>query len=169
MVAVKVTLASEQACKSNSSVQGRSTTNDLVNRRKLFLVAGSTLFLSTSAPSTPNAIAAAPLSPLSPPTPYQRGQNLEYGLNPDGRIRSCDAAAQPNCVSTSSLSELYSPPWTVHRESTSCGPECMMEELDSVLHDMHPDALLVSKLKVETEGVYRRYRIPSLFGSDMLE
>lgn len=49
--------------------------------------------------SQPAAVLAA-----RDPTPYERGQNLEYGLL-DGRIRSCPSDANPNCVSTASQNE----------------------------------------------------------------
>lgn len=164
VVAIMGTSARVLARKSTCSVQSTKKTVD-ITRRTLFLMAGSTL-VSTSAPS---AVAVDPSLARNSPTPYQRGQHLEYGLNTDGRIRSCDAAAQPNCVSTSSLSELYSPPWTVSREIKNCGPSCMMEEFDSVLHDMHPGASLVSETESENGGLYRRYRIPSAFNYDMIE
>jgi len=51
-------------------------------------------------------------------TPYTRGQKLQYGLTEDGRrIRKCDGAAQPNCISTSSTTNLYSPPFETNTES----------------------------------------------------
>jgi hypothetical protein len=160
------TSARVHACKSTCSVHTHTTKKTVdITRRTLILMAGSTL-VSTSAPS---AVAEDPSLARNSPTPYQRGQNLEYGLNTDGRIRSCDAAAQPNCVSTSSLSELYSPPWTVSRDNKNCGPRSMMEEFDGVLHDMHLGASLVSEMKSENGGLYRRYRIPSALNYDMLE
>jgi hypothetical protein len=158
--AIMGTLARVRAC-----THSTKKTNCDITRRTLFLMAGSTL-VSTSASS---AVAEDPSLARNSPTPYQRGQNLEYGLNSDGRIRSCDAAAQPNCVSTSSLSELYSPPWTVSRDNKKCGPSCMMEEFDDILHDMNPGASLISETKSKKGGLYRRYRIPSAFNYDMVE
>ena len=95
----------------NSTLKPTSVACD----RRLLLAS----FLATAAQA---GISASP-SESAALTPYQRGFNLEYGLQADGRIRRCDAGAQPNCVSTSSLTDLYLPPWSAAIQD----PETAME------------------------------------------
>lgn len=107
------------------------------------------------------------------PTPYERGLRLEYGLDTSGRIRKCDTAAQPNCVSSAvSISGVFSPPWEVSARSS----EIAMRELDSVLHEIEPDTILLEekapylKDKDSDGPFYRRYKLPNpIFGFDIFE
>ena len=97
-------------------------------------------------------------------TPYQRGLNLQYGLEM-GRIRKCDAGAQPNCVSTSSGAiSLYLPPFQAKGESAAEA----MDTLEAALRAMYPDGsntvVLVEKTDVSENkgGCYRRWAVPSV-------
>ena len=99
-------------------------------------------------------------------TPYQQGQNLEYGLLPDGRIRKCNAAAQPNCVSTSSFSDMYSPPWLAGTSTASAA----MEEFDAALLGISPDAELLENNISSSGAIYRKYKIANpAFEYDIVE
>lgn len=112
------------------------------------------------------ALATAPAAVAADLTPYQRGFQLQYGLDGDGRVRACDAAAQPNCVSTSSRNgDLYSPPW----QSPVPDPATAAEEFDSALRGLSPDAELLEGVAAPGGGVYRRYRLPSSFEYDIVE
>lgn len=116
-----------------------------------------------SAASTLPLAASAQAAAL---TPYQQGQSLEYGLLPDGRIRKCNAAAQPNCVSTSSFSDMYSPPWLAEPSTTSVA----IREFDSALLGISPDAELLENKILPTGGMYRRYKIANpAFEYDIVE
>ena len=108
-------------------------------------------------------------------TPYQRGLNLQYGLEM-GRIRKCDAGAQPNCVSTSSGAiSLYLPPFQAKGESAAEA----MDTLEAALRGMYPDGsntvVLVEEKTVDVSenskgGCYRRWAVPSLLvGFDYVE
>jgi hypothetical protein len=99
------------------------------------------------ASSCPAAQAAA--------TPYQRGFNLQYGLEYDGRIRKCDSAAQPNCLSTSSISNLYSPPWLANEEDPQAASQ-VRQQLFFYLFT--PLSLICPAL--ETHKLGRRHAIP---------
>lgn len=111
------------------------------------------------------ALAATPAASAEGLTPYQRGFRLEYGLDAAGRVRACDAAGQPNCVSTSSRSDLYSPPWLAPVPD----PATAAEEFESALRGLSPDAELLEASNVPGGGNYRRYRIPSPFEYDIVE
>lgn len=96
-------------------------------------------------------------------TPYTRGMNLEYGLvkNSDGMyaIRKCNGAAQPNCVSTSSTTRLYAPPFTATNTDTVAQA---MEEFDIAIKSIDPGVSLVdSEDNLPLGGMYRRYSVPS--------
>lgn len=67
-------------------------------RRRLGVHLLSAAAAAAVAAHLPPAVAAVDAPSL---TPYQRGLALEYGLDQDGRIRSCPTDANPNCVSTS--------------------------------------------------------------------
>jgi hypothetical protein len=117
----------------------------------------SALFLSLS--SSPLSAAAAESL-----TPYQRGLNLPYGLEM-GRIRRCDAGAQPNCVSTSNGArpQLYMPPFLAR----GANARAAMDELELALRGMYPgekDVVLVDERVVDDAskgGLYRRWAVPS--------
>lgn len=96
-------------------------------------------------------------------TPYTRGMNLEYGpvKNSDGMyaIRKCNGAAQPNCVSTSSTTRLYAPPFTATNTDTVAQA---MEEFDIAIKSIDPGVSLVdSEDNLPLGGMYRRYSVPS--------
>lgn len=109
-------------------------------------------------------------------TPYQRGLNLQYGLEM-GRIRRCDAGAQPNCVSTSNGArpQLYLPPFLARGENAVEA----MDALEAALRAMYPgekDAVvLVDEQAVDADmnakrGLYRRWAVPSaLVNTDYVE
>jgi hypothetical protein len=153
MTVIKVpgSAATQQACK-QSHISLTQT-----DRRKLLATAFAAA--ASAFPLTASAQAAAL-------TPYQQGQNLEYGLLPDGRIRKCNAAAQPNCVSTSSFSDMYSPPWLAEPSTTAVA----IREFDSALLGISPDAELLESKNLPSGGVYRRYKIANqAFEYDIVE
>ncbi|CAI7928979.1 unnamed protein product, partial [Closterium sp. NIES-54] len=67
---------------------------------------------SQSCWAQPSVVASVAAAEQSPYARAQEEQDEDVGLL-DGRIRPCPLAVNPNCVSTSSLSLAYSPPWTV--------------------------------------------------------
>jgi hypothetical protein len=141
--------------KASGSIKPQQVCNQsqICDRRFLLSTVLATIPLAASAQNTPL-------------TPYQQGQNLEYGLLPDGRIRKCSAAAQPNCISTSSFSDMYSPPWLSEPDSASVA----IREFDSALLGISPDAELLENKNLETGGIYRRYKIPNpAFEYDIVE
>ena len=92
-------------------------------------------------------------------TPYQRGLNLEYGLTTDNRIRKCDAGAQPNCVSTSSTTRLYAPPFLAVTETSA---NDAMNDLDVALKDITGEqSELIDSKELDSGALYRRYQVPS--------
>jgi hypothetical protein len=92
-------------------------------------------------------------------TPYQRGLNLEYGLTTDNRIRKCDAGAQPNCVSTSSTTRLYAPPFLA---VTAASAKDAMNDLDVALKDVTGEqSELIDSKELDSGALYRRYQVPS--------
>lgn len=152
MTVIKVhgPVGAQQVCKQSANVIQ-------CDRRILF--AGVLASAASTLPFAASSQAAAL-------TPYQQGQNLEYGLLPDGRIRKCNAAAQPNCISTSSFSDMYSPPWLAEPSTTSVA----IREFDSALLGISPSAELLENKILQTGGVYRRYKIANpAFDYDIVE
>lgn len=141
-------------------------------------------------PATAAPLSAADRANL---TPYQRGQQLEYGLLND-RIRGCDSVAQPSCVSTSSLSSLYSPPWVATAESPDaaikvrlgkrmnallsnqdsfktsvmCVSIATLQEFDKGLKAIAPGTQLM-ETKATSDGLYCQYKVPSGGDYDIVE
>lgn len=88
-----------------SGLQANSSDINASSRRQLLSAAATAVAAALIQPLpaaaadvalTPQAAAAA----RAAPNPYQRGLALEYGLQADGRIRSCETDANPNCVGT---------------------------------------------------------------------
>jgi hypothetical protein len=90
------------------------------------------------------------------PTPYERSFNLEYGLDPSGRIRDCPTDAQPNCISTSSLNDARATPWGAGLESD---PSRAADEVEQALLRVDPSAELVDFAVTPSGGVYKRFRV----------
>lgn len=120
-------------------------------------------------------------------TPYQQGKTLEYGLDQFGRIRACNAAANPSCISTSSKTDLYSPPWLAQAAS----PQFALEDFDAALLGISRKAKVlddsiqyisnqstdstdignridtsIAANELRIASLYRRYAIPTI-GTDM--
>jgi len=153
MIKVHGSVGAQQVCKQSAS--------NLIQFKcdRGILFAGVLASAALTLPLAASAQAAAL-------TPYQQGQNLEYGLTPDNRIRKCNAAANPNCISTSSFSDMYSPPWLAEPSATSVA----IREFDSALLDISPDAELLENKNLPNGAVYRKYRIPNpAFEYDIVE
>lgn len=119
-----------------------------------------------------------------PMSPYTRGFNLEYGLTKEGRIRKCDSGAQPNCISTSSTTNLYGTPWLTRGQEKIKGAmadfDAAIATVTSGKATLEEEKVLeyesnVSEGEIRDNGVslqhaiYRRYSIPSPFEYDYVE
>ena len=89
-----------------------ATTHGLLLSVAMVLMSTATVLVLLIAPPA-HATPSPNSSVVDRGTPYSRSKALEYGLTKENRIRKCDAGAQPNCISTSSTTNLYSQPWVV--------------------------------------------------------
>eukprot|EP00890_Picochlorum_soloecismus_P004929 jgi/Picsp_1/5437/NSC_02796-R1_protein len=100
-------------------------------------------------------------------TPYTRGQKLKYGLTEDGRrIRKCEGAAQPNCISTSSTTNLYSPPFETNTKSALESIQDFEVALGNVTSGEYK---ILASETLDNKSIYRRYKVSSTFGGDVIE
>ncbi|CAI5476179.1 unnamed protein product [Closterium sp. Yama58-4] len=136
-------------------------------------VAGALVAIHLAAAASPlEAVAAAfnaahPWVAAAEQSPYvraQEGQDEDVGLL-DGRIRPCPLAVNPNCVSTSSLSLAYSPPWTVPSLSSATA----VQRLEGVLRSALKNPVIEDSVDVADGGHYIRAKTDGLFGRDTVE
>ena len=81
------------------------------------------------------------------------------------RIQKCPGSVNPNCVSTSSTSELFAPAW----RATSSSAAAALQDLEAEILGRHPDARKVGERDTEA-GPYVAYAVPGRFGKpDLLE
>lgn len=118
------------------------------------------------------AAAAAPVdAALAAPTPsnsplVEARTKLLFGPTPDGSIRPCQGNINPNCVSTASTTDLYSPPWRA--------PLAVAEAarvLQRSVPAAEPSARLVQSEDdvAGTGAAYRAWQVDGLFGPDIFE
>jgi len=112
----------------------------------------STTSTSTS-PSTASTSASS--SPYSSTSPYlDLDSHISYGLTRDGRIRACPGAI-PNCVSTSSTTDLYTPALRAHAATL----EKAAEALDAAVASIGGEKTFTSR--GEQEGsLFLQYEVP---------
>ena len=123
----------------------------------------------TATISTPALAAEGEVPPLPTPstsfasTPFtDLSDSIDYGLTRDGRIRPCPGAI-PNCVSTSSTTDLYAP--ALRAEATT--PAKAAELLDTAV----ASSLKGEKIFEGTasrgeglEGIFLQYEVPGASG-----
>ncbi|BDA41940.1 probable thylakoid lumenal 17.9 kDa protein, chloroplastic [Coccomyxa sp. Obi] len=96
-------------------------------------------------------------------TPYQDAATIQYGLR-NGTIRPCPGGVNPNCVSTASLNDLYSPVW----RSSGTDVSTSAQALESAVMAVCPEAKLVASQRL-ANGQFLAFTVPSYFGRDVLE
>lgn len=97
-------------------------------------------------------------------TPYQDSKTVTLGVTQDGTIRSCPSNVNPNCVSTASINELYSPAWRTDTRD----PKVAAEALERTVLALFADSELARSESYDF-GEYRAFLVPSLFGRDIME
>mmetsp|Transcript_314 Transcript_314/g.585 ORF Transcript_314/g.585 Transcript_314/m.585 type:complete len:205 (+) Transcript_314:72-686(+) len=105
-------------------------------------------------------------APARAVSPYKLASELDLGLL-KGRIRTCPGNVNPNCVSTSSLSDAYQSPWKTP-EQTDMNEACQL--IKEVVLGLSPDASLEAFSAVSEEdperGKYLQFQVPGRFGLD---
>lgn len=118
-------------------------------------------------------VALAPCAPaaLAAPTPansplVEAKTKLVFGPTPDGSIRPCQGNIQPNCVSTASTNDLYSPPW---RAPLSVAETA--RALERSVPAAEPSARLLRSVDdlAGTGAAYRAWQTEGVFGADIFE
>jgi hypothetical protein len=95
-----------------------------------------------------------------------KNKGLVFGPTPDGSIRPCQGNIQPNCVSTASNNQLFSPPWkaplTVDETARA---------LERSVPAAEPSARLLRSVDdlAGTGAAYRAWQTDGVFGADIFE
>jgi hypothetical protein len=115
----------------------------------------------SSAAATPPAALARPM----PNSPFEAAKALTFGPTEDGSVRPCQAI-NPNCVSTASTNDLYSPPWAAPLDVATA-----TRVLERVVVSVEPSARLVSSADdlAGTGASYRAWQMDGVFGDDVFE
>ena len=116
------------------------------------------------APS-PRAAALAAPTPANSPM-LEAKTKLIFGPTPDGSIRPCMGNLVPNCVSTASTNDLYSPPWRAPLTVAEAA-----RVLERAVPSAAPSARLVKSEDdvAGTGAAYRAWQADGLFGPDVFE
>ena len=117
-------------------------------------LAAASQALPSPSSSTPTSFASTPYTDLS--------DSIDYGLTLDGRIRPCPGAI-PNCVSTSSTTDLYAP--ALRAESTA--PAQAAELLDAaVAASLKGEKIFqgAASRGAGLDGIFLQYEVPGASG-----
>ena len=102
------------------------------------------------------------------PSPYALAGREPMGLDRQGRVRPCPNSLGSNCVSTSSRSDLYAPPWRAPARLTSA--TAVADELEATVARALPEARLIERsLAADGESEYLRWSLRGRSGQDSLE
>lgn len=177
------TVINHQIHGSTRPIPHQSKSMSHTDTRRTLLLRLPLLSLAFTASPPPQSASAVPLPQQS--SPYQRGFNLEYGLDASQRIRQCPSGVNPNCVGTSSSnsSSSSSPAWETFSSSSSLpsssslsrrrqSPDEACDELETALLSLEKDAVVIERTALDDgkNKVYIRFRIPNkAFKYDYLE
>ncbi|DBA65675.1 hypothetical protein WJX79_001313 [Trebouxia sp. C0005] len=89
---------------------------------------------------------------------------MSYGLDEERRIRSCPGAVNPNCISTRSLSQMYSPAW----RASEPDPRTATKLFENALKRVCPDAQVVKQAQMPNAD-FRAFSVAGLYGQDIIE
>ena len=102
------------------------------------------------------------------PSPAALAGQEPMGLDRQGRVRPCPNSLGSNCVSTSSRSDLYAPPWRAPARLASA--TAVADEVAAAVARELPDALLLERsLAADGESEYLRWGLRGRSGQDSLE
>ncbi|WIA19830.1 hypothetical protein OEZ85_005738 [Tetradesmus obliquus] len=108
---------------------------------------------------------AVPASHAADLNPYQEAKQMVYGPTADGSIRGCPSNVNPNCISTGSINDAYSPAWRSGEPSPSQAAEVLEDVVLSKLEGVR----LLRSLSLQSGAEYRAFGVQSLFGEDVME
>lgn len=127
------------------------------------IAAAALVALQCGLPLASVAAAAAPITPGD--SPYAEAKRLAYGPTEDGRVRSCPTNINPNCVSTGSTNDAYSPAWFAPQST----PSAAADDLERAVLASVEGSELLQQVTLASGAEYRAFSAPSLFGQDVLE
>jgi hypothetical protein len=126
------------------------------------LAAAAALTLASACAPLPPALAFAPFAD----SPVEQGKKpLAFGPAKDGSVRACEGNLNPNCVSTASTNDLYSPPWRA-----PLSVQAAARALERAVPSADPTARLVQSIELPGSGnAYRAWQVAGLYGPDIFE
>lgn len=117
------------------------------------------------------AVAAGPYPVVervrAEPSPYAQVGREPMGLDRLGRVRPCPNTVGSNCVSTSSRSDLYAPPWRAPARLSTARE--VADEVQAAVARELPAAVLTERYVDDSESEYLRWSLEGRFGRDSLE
>ncbi|KAL3132490.1 hypothetical protein ABBQ32_009038 [Trebouxia sp. C0010 RCD-2024] len=127
-------------------------------------IAGGLHSRRTAVLSVVASLLAAPACAVISTSPYEDAKTMQYGLDSERRIRTCPGAVNPNCVSTRSLSQMYSPAW----RATEPDPRTATKLFENALKRVCPEAQVVKQLQMP-DADFRSFSVAGLYGQDIIE
>mmetsp|Transcript_22223 Transcript_22223/g.56955 ORF Transcript_22223/g.56955 Transcript_22223/m.56955 type:complete len:228 (+) Transcript_22223:131-814(+) len=98
-------------------------------------------------------------------SPYEEASRIEYGPTYNGGIRRCPGNVNPNCVSTSSITQAYAPALQAPEGDASRVAQVVQDAVRAV----DPEAYLVDSQRLPDGCEYRRMAVKGLWSEDTLE
>jgi hypothetical protein len=123
------------------------------------------------APSPPRPIVGGPIvAGVAPEIVFkdspvaQAKKPLAFGPTPDGSVRACEGNINPNCVSTASTNDMYSPPWRAPIDVPAAA-----RALERAIPQADPTAVLVMSVELPSGSAYRAWQAQGVYGADIFE
>lgn len=110
------------------------------------------------------SLVATPARAVTSTSPYEDAKTMQYGLDSERRIRTCPGAVNPNCVSTRSLSQMYSPAW----RAAEPDPRTATKLFENALKRVCPEAQVVKQMQMP-DADFRAFSVAGLYGQDIIE
>jgi len=98
-------------------------------------------------------------------SPYEEASRISYGPTSAGGIRRCPGNVNPNCLSTASNTQAYSPAWQAPEQE----PERVVQVVEEAVKTIDPQAYLIDSQILPDGSQYRRFSVAGLWGQDVLE
>jgi len=100
-----------------------------------------------------------------PNSPVAEGKKpLAFGPTAAGSVRACEGNLNPNCVSTASTNDLYSPPWRA-----PLSVQAAARALERAVASSEPTARLVQSSELPSGHSYRAWQFSGVYGPDIFE
>eukprot|EP00193_Tetraselmis_chui_P001649 CAMPEP_0177763070 /NCGR_PEP_ID=MMETSP0491_2-20121128/6675_1 /TAXON_ID=63592 /ORGANISM="Tetraselmis chuii, Strain PLY429" /LENGTH=200 /DNA_ID=CAMNT_0019279153 /DNA_START=195 /DNA_END=797 /DNA_ORIENTATION=- len=98
-------------------------------------------------------------------SPYEEAARIEFGPSFNGGVRRCPGNVNPNCISTSSITQAYAPAF----QAPEGNPSRVAQVVVDAVKAADPESYLVDSQRLADGCEYRRMSVKGIWTEDVLE